>query len=61
MNLLNDIRILLTRWSTAFVLLGVLAVAMAGATLIEAGMNLQAAAASFTTPGGSTCYYYCSA
>ena len=43
MNLLNDIRILLTRWSTAFVLLGVLAVAMAGATLIEAGMNLQAA------------------
>ena len=35
MNLLNDIRILLTRWSTAFVLLGVLAVAMAGATLIE--------------------------
>lgn len=29
MNLLNDIRILLTRWSTAFVLLGVLAVAMA--------------------------------
>ena len=38
MNLLNDIRILLTRWSTAFVLLGVLAVAMAGATLIEAGI-----------------------
>ena len=42
-NGFNEIRNLLSRWSTTWVLLGLTAVAMAAATLIEAQINSEAA------------------